>query len=359
MANFHLTMKVYGRSKGQSAVASAAYRAGMLGEAMVDEETGQIIDFSRKKGVVSSKIYLPKGAPLELLDRSKLWNVATRAELRKNSTLAREIEFSLPHEVNDASRERLIERVAIEIVEKHGCAVDANQHAPSLKRGHQEDGALEEEWISKNFHVHLLMTTRVLGPSGFGRKTRELDRRASKEVDYWRARVAALINEAYVEAGLPMRVDHRSFKERGILRVPQRHRGPAVSEMIRRGRSNASYVLKRQLKQEVHDQEEMKEVEQLRSLDLEIERDRQEIQKLVDQSIDEKYAAVSMASTWTPSASTTDVEKEPAPSPDLCADDVYVVDFDAVEQKASLLIDQSEEYLDLDEEESQRYNQRE
>ena len=118
MANFHMTVKVFGRSKGQSVIAAAAYRAGKLGEPLLDEETGLISDFSKKSGVISSKIYLPKDAPPEFQNRSKLWNTATRSETRKNSTLAREIEISLPNEVDDKFRERLIEMIAIEIVER-------------------------------------------------------------------------------------------------------------------------------------------------------------------------------------------------------------------------------------------------
>ncbi|MCV4594285.1 mobilization protein, partial [Escherichia coli] len=42
MAIYHLSMKILSRSKGYSAVASAAYRAG---EKILDERTGVIHDY--------------------------------------------------------------------------------------------------------------------------------------------------------------------------------------------------------------------------------------------------------------------------------------------------------------------------
>ena len=60
MAMFHCSIKIIGRSKGRSAIASAAYRSG---ERLYNEETGLIHDFTRKGGVVMSEIMLPENAP--------------------------------------------------------------------------------------------------------------------------------------------------------------------------------------------------------------------------------------------------------------------------------------------------------
>ena len=48
MAIYHLSVKVVSRSKGQSAVASAAYRSG---DALTDEREGRTHDYTRRRGV--------------------------------------------------------------------------------------------------------------------------------------------------------------------------------------------------------------------------------------------------------------------------------------------------------------------
>lgn len=47
MAIFHMSAQTISRSKGHSSVAAAAYRHG---EKMTDEHTGEIHDYSKKKG---------------------------------------------------------------------------------------------------------------------------------------------------------------------------------------------------------------------------------------------------------------------------------------------------------------------
>jgi hypothetical protein len=74
-------------------------------------------------------------------------------------------------------------------------------------------------------------------PDGLGKKTRILDDRKTGpgEVVKLRELAAGIINDALREANSDIRVDHRSFKERGIEQEPTTHLGPAASEMERRG----------------------------------------------------------------------------------------------------------------------------
>lgn len=62
MALFHLTVTQTKRSAGQSAIASAAYRAG---ERLFSEYYGEYSDYTRKGGVICSEILLPSHAPSE------------------------------------------------------------------------------------------------------------------------------------------------------------------------------------------------------------------------------------------------------------------------------------------------------
>ena len=71
MALFHLSVTQTKRSAGQSAIASAAYRAG---ERLYSEYYGEYSDYTRKGGVICSDILLPPHAPPEYADRQTLWN---------------------------------------------------------------------------------------------------------------------------------------------------------------------------------------------------------------------------------------------------------------------------------------------
>ncbi|MEY8433391.1 MobA/MobL family protein [Lachnospiraceae bacterium 48-42] len=95
----HLNAKIIskGGEKPQSAVASAAYRSGTK---IYCEYDGEIKDFSRKGHVIYSEILLPEYAPKEFADRSVLWNAVENFEKGSRAQLSREIEFSLPYELD-------------------------------------------------------------------------------------------------------------------------------------------------------------------------------------------------------------------------------------------------------------------
>ena len=219
LAIFHLSVKTVSRSAGRSAVGAVAYRTA---ERLVDERTGEIHDYRRKRGVEFKELFLPEGAPAWARMRDALWNAAEQAENRKNSTVAREFEIALPTELSAQERERLARDFAREIVQRHGCAVDLAIHAPG------------KEGDNRNHHAHVLLTTRRLGPQGFTEKTRELDDRKSREVDRWRERFAQLQNERLHQHGHEARVDHRSLQAQGIERQPTQHLGPAATGYERR-----------------------------------------------------------------------------------------------------------------------------
>jgi len=121
MPIYHLSVKTISRSSGRSATASAAYRAA---DVITDNRTGEHHDYSRKGGVVSAVLFLPKNSPDWATDRAALWNAAEASEKRKNSTVAREFEIALPSELSAASRQALAYRFAHELVKRHGCAAD-------------------------------------------------------------------------------------------------------------------------------------------------------------------------------------------------------------------------------------------
>lgn len=222
MASYHLSVKPISRSAGRSSTGAAAYRAAVR---IHDQRTGEVFDFTRKRGVEHREIVAPANAPAWAYDRQALWNAVEIAETRKNSTVGREFEIALPSELNARERQVLATNFARELVARHGMVVDVAIHAPH-RHGDQ-----------RNYHAHLLCSTRRLTAEGFREKTRELDdlKTGPAEVTRWRGRWADLQNELLVEHGHSERVDHRSLTAQGIHRAPTYHKGPAVMGMERRG----------------------------------------------------------------------------------------------------------------------------
>ena len=74
----HLNIRIVQRSKGNSAVAGAAYQAG---EKLFSEYDQKHKDHRRKQHeVVYTEIMLPTNAPPEYADRATLWNSAEEVE---------------------------------------------------------------------------------------------------------------------------------------------------------------------------------------------------------------------------------------------------------------------------------------
>ena len=234
MATYRLAISSVGRSAGRRATAAAAYRAG---ERLRDERSGRVYNYSRRTDVVHSEIFLPshlKGAADAWAEnREKLWNVAEHTEKQSNSRVAREYQVSLPHELSIAQQLALARSFSRELAERYNVAVDLAVHLP------RPDGD------PRNFHAHLLTTTREVTPKGLGAKT-GLDMRGSErrrrelpdsraEFRLLRERWASLTNEALREANVEARVDHRSLAAQGIDREPRPQFPWAALKMEQRG----------------------------------------------------------------------------------------------------------------------------
>ena len=234
MAIYHLSVKPISRKGGRSATAASAYRAAEL---VHDETTGQTFDYTRKQGVEHTEIVLPVEAARQDInwarDREALWNAAERAENRSNSRVAREYELALPHEMNHGQRVELVRTFSQDIADRYGVAVDFAIHAP------------HREGDERNYHAHVLSTTRTVEPGGLGEKAQiewsDGNRRkaglepAAQEITHIRERWAELTNERLQELQIEARIDHRSLEQQGIEREPTVHLGPAVASMERRG----------------------------------------------------------------------------------------------------------------------------
>ena len=225
MAIYHFSAKVISRANGSSAVAAAAYRSASRLE---DERLGRGHDFSNKSGVVHSEIMAPEGSPERWQDRETLWNEVELGEKRKDAQLAREIEFSIPREMNQAQGVELArDFVQTEFVDR-GMVADLNVHWDVGPDG-----------LAKP-HAHVMLSMREAGPEGFGKKVRDWN--STELLSDWRERWAGHVNERLAELGIDAQVDHRTLEAQGIDLEPQHKIGPAGARRLDRGEDAARAV---------------------------------------------------------------------------------------------------------------------
>ncbi|MBB6193559.1 Ti-type conjugative transfer relaxase TraA [Sphingobium wenxiniae] len=218
MAIYHFSAKVISRANGSSAVASAAYRAA---ERLHDDRLGRDHDFSNKAGVVHSEILLPEGAPERLNDRAPLWNEVEAGERRKDAQLAREVEFSIPRELNQQQGIQLTRDFVEKQFVERGMVADMNVHWDMGKDGQPKP------------HAHVMLSMREVGPEGFGQKVREWN--SAELLKEWREAWADHVNERLASLDIDARIDHRSYEAQGIDLEPQHKIGPAASRMPEQG----------------------------------------------------------------------------------------------------------------------------
>lgn len=247
MAIFHMSCKIISRGTGGSAVAGAAYQSG---EKLYDEYYGEQQDYTRKKGVVESFIMLPDFAPRRLLDRQTLWNEVEAQEKRKDAQIAYSYDYAFQNELTLEENIRIFREYLFKNFISRGMICDVSIHFPDPEEGGDpnphahvkcpirplnKDGTWglkqhKEEVLDENGKLKLNAKgkpmVRWVSNTDWGRK---------ETLNLFRAEWARIVNEAFEEKGLDCRIDHRSYKEQGIDKVPQVHEGAKVRKMEKRG----------------------------------------------------------------------------------------------------------------------------
>ncbi len=217
MAIYHLSAKIISRGKGRNSVAAAAYRRA---QRFFDEQLNRTWNYENKLGVVHSEISVPPtNAPawIHNLDSSKLWNLVERSEKRIDSQLAREVEFSLPIELDQYQAITLAREFISDQFTTQGMIADWSVH-----------------WDNpENPHVHVMLTMRSLTESGFGQKVVAWN--CKSLLVAWREKWAEYANFHLKLHQHNVRIDHRSYKDQGIDLIPTVHRGYACGEMQKQG----------------------------------------------------------------------------------------------------------------------------
>ena len=217
-----------------------------------------IHDYTRKRGIVHSKILLPPNAPPDFQDRGTLWNSVEQIEKACNSQLARELEVALPIELSREEQVRLVRAYCSSQFVSRGMCADFNIHDTS----------------SGNPHAHILLTMRPMDERGkwlpkskkeyvldengerirlsSGRyKTRKVDLvdwNSQENAEVWRKVWADLANEFLERNNRSERIDHRSYERQGIDQIPTVHIGVAASQMEKKGIATERGELNRSIK---------------------------------------------------------------------------------------------------------------
>lgn len=139
------------RSSGGNACRKASYNQR---EAIRCDRTGELFSFKDRGGNVHHEVLLPTDVDQKFRNSSTLWNEVERCENRKDSQLAKEIVLALPDDKQMTLEDRieLTRRFASDHFVEKGLAVQMDIHEPD-----------EHE---KNWHAHLLVTTRRFSEEG-------------------------------------------------------------------------------------------------------------------------------------------------------------------------------------------------
>lgn len=258
MTMVHIATKAISRKAGQSAVASAAYRAG---DVLDDAKYGKTHDYSKKSGVMSSDIVLPfslKALGVSV-DRETLWNTAEAAETRSDSRVAREWLINLPHELSEEERHSLAINFAQKLCDDMDVIADVCIHRPVMKLPFDPNVPPSSKYLRegeenpdpRNFHAHILVTTRAptIGPnktlafdpklktpfewSNKKRKAHDLPS-SMQEIKRIREMWVDTANKVLAEYHLPL-MDARSYKDQGLDQQPTIKMGVEATAMERRG----------------------------------------------------------------------------------------------------------------------------
>ena len=272
----HFNIKITQRSKGNSAVAGAAYQAG---EKLFSEYDQKTKNYTCKKEVVYTEIMLPPNAPPEYADRATLWNSVEEIEKQWNSQLARRFVAALPREVPMELLPQMVKEYCEEQFVSKGMCCDFAIHDPDPP-GHNPHchfmltmRAIDEngKWMPKSRKVYDLDENgeRIKLPSGRWKSHKEdtVDWNEQYHAEEWRHGWEIVQNKYLELAGSPERIDMRSYERQGLDIIPTVHMGTAVSALERKGIATNIGNLNRDIKAANRMMNAIRSTKQIESID--------------------------------------------------------------------------------------------
>lgn len=205
MAIYHCSVKTISRGKGQAVLASLAYR---IGQNLTCERYGKTFKYeNRQNSIEHVDLFLPKDTTdLTFYNHENLWNKVEARETKSNSQLAREIVVAIPAELNEIERIQLVQKQCQWLVEKYGVAVSVALHKPN-------------DIAEKNYHAHIMFTTRSLENNEFGDKIVFKKEQVKELRKVWET-LANTALERY-----DTKIDCRSHNDAQNPKIPTKHEG--------------------------------------------------------------------------------------------------------------------------------------
>ena len=267
MASYHCQIQAINR-KERSMIAVSAY---INAKSYTDDRTGMTFDYSNKSGVLYSYAYaIDENNKRVKVDNLELWNKAEQAEKRKDARVGREYIIAIPHELMQKGKRKQGLDCVLEycdrIAKRYNVAIEFAIHD-------QDNG-------NKNFHAHILTTTRkaifangelVLTEKSYlelsDKKLRQLGKKTGKEqITSLRKLNADVSNKHLAKNGFDERVDHRTLDAQGIDRLPKLHLTRAEMELEKRGKKTKKGDYNRLIAEQNAIRKELQEVEKQLSL---------------------------------------------------------------------------------------------
>ena len=129
-------------------VAVSAY---INAKSYTDDRTGMAFDYSKKSGFLYSYAYaIDENNKRVKIDNLELWNKAEQAEKRKDARVGREYIIAIPHELMQKGKRKqgleCVMEYCDKIAKRYGVAIEFAIH--------------DQDENNKNFHAHILTTTR-------------------------------------------------------------------------------------------------------------------------------------------------------------------------------------------------------
>lgn len=260
MALYHFHVARVLRSRGQSSVEAAAYRAGARLE---DHYYGKIADYTTKGGVICAEILAPDYVPESFHNREFLWNAVEEVEKHPKAQLAYSFDIALQNEFTIEENIAIARQFVMENLAAKGMIVDMAVHDPDKGEG------------IPNPHIHVMCPVRPMREDGtWGEKQKReylfdadgnpildeigkqkfnavptTDWNRPEVLEQWRKAWADLVNEEFRKRGIKEQIDHRSYAEQGIDLIPQVHEGPHVRNMEAKGIATEKGNLNRWIKE--------------------------------------------------------------------------------------------------------------
>lgn len=253
MSIYHLNMSNVSRAAGSSSCATLSYISGV---AVHEDRTGSNYQYGRAERVVCTGTIIPPGAPAEFRNPEVLFNSIEDYEKAANARPAKKIEIALPREFDLQTSRDVVE----DYIKRNLTALG---YAATYAIHHDKDG--------RNPHAHILVANRVIGKNGEwiakrkmvyetdanGNRVPLIDKKTgAQKVDshgrkQWK-RINAEVNPLDEKKTLKElrkawadicnerleaadRIDHRSYADQGVDKIPTQHEGYAARAMAERG----------------------------------------------------------------------------------------------------------------------------